>query len=316
MSISKIHSQLTSSVVLVQPLDFAYNEQTGLDNEFQSRPSRSELKNLSKVIFNEFDHTIEVLNSFGIETLVLAKQHTHKNLPDALFPNNWFSTNNQGELHIYPMKTQNRQDEVQISQLSNLLSSANYSVHQTFDLRQSILQGLILEGTGSLIFHHPSKMIFSAISERCQKQAVKAYASEFEYELNCFDTLSENNSPIYHSNVMMSCGEDFAVITQQVIKNNQQKQILNQLSNCCNDIIIINEKQMSQNFCGNILQLKDTKNQPVIAMSQSAYAGFKLEQKKMLEKHGSLAVCSIPTIEKIGGGSTRCMLAENFLEVK
>jgi hypothetical protein len=306
-------NQLTNSVIMIQPIDFGYNEQTGVDNEFQSKPSKAESNNLSKVIFSEFNSTVATLNNLGIEVLLLGKEHTDKSLPDALFPNNWFSTRSNGELHIYPMKTQNRQDEVQILQLSKLLTGAGYQLNQTYDLRGLLPIGSVLEGTGSLIFHHPNKVVFAALSERCQIEALSAYAEKFNYQSISFETLSENNHPIYHSNVMMSCGEDFAVVTQQIINKSKQTDVLNQLSNYCNDIIIINEVQMSQHFCGNILQLKDTNNQPVIAMSQSAYSGFTLEQKKVLEKHGSLAICAIPTIERIGGGSTRCMLAENFL---
>ncbi len=306
-------NHLTNSVVMIEPIDFGYNSQTGVDNEFQNRPNQEELKTLSKVIYTEFNNTIDTLTALGVEVLLLGKEHTNKTLPDALFPNNWFSTKSNGQLHIYPMKTQNRQDEVQILQLSNLFINSDYKLKQTLDLRESLPKGSILEGTGSLIFHHPSNTIYAAISERCQRVALENYANKFNHKLTSFETMSENNAPIYHSNVMMSCGEDFAIVTQEVIQKSKQSKVLSGLSNSCNDLIIINESQMSQYFCGNILQLKDSNDQPIIAMSQSAYSGFTLKQKVILERHGSLAVCAIPTIERIGGGSTRCMLAENFL---
>jgi hypothetical protein len=304
---------LTNSVIMVRPVDFAFNEQTGLDNEFQHRPTPSEQAVISQKVMAEFEQSIQCLQALGIEVLILEKQHTDKHLPDAVFPNNWFSTRADDRLIIYPMKTENRRDEVQIPQLKDLVCDAGYKLAKVVDLRRQYSTEVALEGTGSLIFHHPSNHLFAALSERCQKQALTSYADEFGYQLVQFNTASAQGSPIYHTNVLMSCGEDFAVITEEVISTGDNKKVLSSLSECLNDIIIITEEQMSRNFCGNILQLIDPKGQSVIALSKSAYLGFSASQRKRLEKHGSLAICEIPTIERIGGGSTRCMLAENFL---
>jgi len=308
----------TNSVIMVRPIDFCFNEQTGLDNEFQNRPNINEQKIVSKNANIEFEKTAECLQKHGVETLILEKNHTEQCLPDAIFPNNWFSTRANGQIIIYPMKTVNRQAEVQVSQLEELLSHAGYKIQEICDLRMintssGILDGAILEGTGSLIFHHPSNHLFAALSERCQHSALTMFAEKVDYSLIQFQTLSHLGSPIYHTNVLMSCGEDFAVLTEEVISSSERKKVTTALSECINDLIIITEQQMSENFCGNILQLMDRNQQPVIAMSQSAYDGFTSAQRKILEHHGSLAVCAIPTIEKVGGGSVRCMLAENFL---
>ncbi len=311
--ITSTQPHLTRSVIMVRPIDFGFNEQTGLDNEFQNRPQKAELSQLASKAMSEFESSVECLQSLGIEVLVLEKEHTNNSLPDAIFPNNWFSTKADGRLFIYPMKTKNRQDEVQISQLYNLLESANYKINDIIDLREQYSLGVALEGTGSLIFHHPSGQLFAAVSERCQLNPLTEFAETFGYQLTEFDTLSSQGSPIYHTNVLMSCGEDFAVITKEVISTTDRKRVIAKLAECVNDIVIISEEQMSNNFCGNILQLKDSKQQPVIALSKSAYDGFSPLQRKLLEKHGSLAICAIPNIERIGGGSTRCMLAENFL---
>lgn len=306
-------AHLTHSVVMVCPLDFAFNEQTGLDNEFQHQPTVSEQGSVSRKVMDEFESSIQVLQSLNIETLILGKQHTDKRLPDAVFPNNWFSTRANGQIVVYPMKTENRQNEVQVPQLKALVNAAGYEVSEVVDLRAQFPDGTALEGTGSLIFHHPTNQLFAAISERCQLQALITYAENFGYQLVKFNTTSTRGTPIYHTNVLMSCGVNFAVITEPVINGEDKKHVMQKLSDCVDDIIIISEAQMSLNFCGNILQLKDNDEQPVIAFSQSAYNGFTPAQRKTLERHGSLAICEIPTIERIGGGSTRCMLAENFL---
>jgi len=304
---------LTDSVIMVRPIDFSFNEQTGLDNEFQHRPTASERSSISQRSMVEFESSVQVLQDLGIEVLTLEKHHTDKPLPDAIFPNNWFSTRSNGQIIIYPMKTENRQNEVQIPQLKTLVTSMGYKVSEVVDLRTQFSANTALEGTGTLIFHHPSNRLFAAVSERCQLQALSIYADNFGYQLVNFNTSSANGAPIYHTNVLMSCGENFAVITEPVISGDDKKSVMQNLSDCVDDIIIITEQQMSLNFCGNILQLKDANGQPVIALSKSAFEGFSPSQRKTLERHGSLAICEIPTIERIGGGSTRCMLAENFL---
>jgi len=298
---------------MVRPIDFCFNEQTGIDNEFQNRPDNSELESLSKKTNREFDDTVECLQKLGVEVLTLEKNHTNQILPDAVFPNNWFSTQANGRIIIYPMKTANRQAEVQLPQLKNLLTYAGYKISEICDLREKKSNSEVLEGTGSLIFHHPSNQLFAALSERCQQNALIDFANKFNYSLNQFETSSRSGSPIYHTNVLMSCGKDFAVITEEVISEKDKNNVVKELPNYVNDLLIITEQQMTEHFCGNILQLNDSSQQPLIAMSQSAYNGFTAPQRKILENHGSLAICSIPTIEKVGGGSVRCMLAENFL---
>ncbi len=299
---------------MVRPVDFGFNEQTGKDNEFQHRPSKHQSNQITQSALAEFDAMVEQIRKYQIEVLLLTKEHTEQTLPDAIFPNNWFSTRNDGKLFIYPMKTANRRAEVQIEPLTKLLVSANYKLTDIVDLRQKMNDRLVLEGTGSLIFAHSEGRLFAAHSERCNSHALEFYASEYGYQLTSFDSLSQNGQPIYHTNVLMSCGRNFAVIATSVIADQKQrKQTINELEQSVEDIITITETQMAQSFCANILQLEDKNQQPAIVMSNSAYKGFNRQQVKLLEKHGSLIVCNIPTIEHIGGGSARCMIAENFL---
>jgi len=312
-TISNTIQHLTNSVIMVRPVDFGYNSQTSHDNEYQHEPTIADSSRIQKQALSEFDACIKALTRNKIETLILEKSHTNKPLPDAIFPNNWFSTRSDGKLIIYPMKTPNRQDEVQIDPLCELLQNNQYVLDSIIDYRDILAPQEILEGTGSLIFHHPSKQLFVAISERCHLSAVEKYAEDFNLQLIHFNTVSSNGCPVYHTNVLMSCGEDFAVITSEVIEASDNIKVVHALESSISDIIIISESQMAESFCANILQLKDKDAQPVIALSSSAYKGFKPQQIKQLEKHASLVVCNISTIEYVGGGSMRCMLAENFL---
>ncbi|PCJ49933.1 MAG: hypothetical protein COA74_03850 [Gammaproteobacteria bacterium] len=310
-------TQLTSSIIMVRPHDFGFNEQTGFDNEYQHKPaSEVEYLSIKSKALAEFESMVELLDKSGVEVLVLDKPEQSSTLPDAIFPNNWFSTRADGSLFIYPMKTPNRRAEVQIKNLKILLKQHNYYPEKIIDLRFGKTGEFnpAMEGTGSLIFHHPSANLFAALSERCNGKSLNLFARTYGYNVLPFESKSRECSSIYHSNVLMSCGEKFAVMTEEVlVKNSQAFNAMEKLTNLVKDVIIITEQQMAENFCGNILQLEDKKQQPVIVLSDSAYKGFTRSQIVTLEQHGTLIVCSIPTIEYVGGGSARCMLAENFL---
>jgi len=303
---------LASSVIMVKPVDFGFNPQTAADNTFQQKPTQS-VQQIQHQAMQEFEQAQKVLQKLAIDIITLDKSPSKVTQPDAIFPNNWFSTNSKGQLTIFPMKTPNRQHEIQIENLIAQLHKQGYQVTETYDLRQILKQQQILEGTGALVFHHPTKQVYSAISERCVASAVEQYSQQLGYQSVQFNTSSQLGNPVYHTNVVMSCGQDFAVLADSVISNEQRHNVIQQLENCVNDLLLISEQQMGQYFCGNLLQLVDSKGQPVIALSRSAYKGFSGEQKHCLEKHGSLAVLGIETIEQVGGGSARCMLAENFL---
>ncbi len=304
---------LTDSIVMVRPHDFGFNEQTGIDNAFQHKPSSvNDAKSIANKAMHEFEQMVNFLDKANLEILVLDKPQTSEVLPDAIFLNNWFSTRTDGQIFIYPMKTDNRQAEVQPSELELLLNKYHYQISETIDLRDKNLKAL--EGTGSLIFHHPTGTLFAALSERCHIESLEYFATKYGYELISFSTSSQEGASIYHTNVLMSCGEDFAVITDEVLINHpSSKSALEKLHNTVSDVIHISEQQMAESFCGNVLQLCDSQSQPIIVMSESAYKGFTAPQISTLEKNGSLITCPIPTIEYIGGGSARCMIAENFL---
>ncbi|MDQ7048641.1 MAG: arginine deiminase-related protein [Enterobacterales bacterium] len=303
---------LASSVVMVKPIDFGFNPQTAVDNSFQQKPCQSDQQIQTKAM-QEFEQAQKVLQKLAIDIITLDKSPSNIAQPDAIFPNNWFSTSSKGQLTIFPMKTPNRQHEIQIDNLIVQLNKSGYQVTETCDLRPILKPDQILEGTGALVFHHPSRQVYTAISERCVSSAVDQYSQQIGYQAVKFNTSSQLGNSVYHSNVVMSCGQDFAILADSVISQEQRKTVIQQLENSVNDLLLISEQQMGHYFCGNLLQLIDPKGQAVIALSRAAYNGFTREQRNCLEQHGSLAVLAIETIEQVGGGSARCMLAENFL---
>jgi len=307
------HAQLASSVVMVRPTDFSFNPQTGVDNEFQKKPSQAVASQIGINAMQEFESTVQQLSNNGLEVIVLDRAPSEQQLPDAVFPNNWFSTREDGTLFIYPMKTPNRQAEVQIEPLCQALQAHHYQVLHIEDLRENG-KSPALEGTGSLIFHYPSKQLFAALSERCDAARLQEYGERFDWKVWPFNTRSSHGSPIYHTNVLMSVGDGFAVICKQILEESEStRQMLNALEQCVDDIIVISEEQMGEGFCGNILHLKSLRGEPLIAMSDSAWKNFSKQQKSLLERYGTPVPCKIDTIEQVGGGSVRCMLAENFL---
>ncbi len=299
----------THSVIMVPPTDFCFNEQTGADNEFQ-RNLHLDPTIIKEEAMAEFNQMVNILRDNFIEVLILNKNPDLPALPDAVFPNNWFSTDSNGFITIYPMKTPNRQAEVRPQELSALLAANGYCLNRT---KQITANHKVLEGTGSIIFDHKNKTAYAAISERCDFDLFSSYCNEKAYQAISFATQSSNGKPFYHTNVMLSIGEGFAAICLEAIPENDRNKVVDSLKRAHKQIIELSLEQTEQAFCANILQLRNSRGELIIVMSDSAYQGLSKEQKNLLGLHGKLVPCPINTIETIGGGSARCMLAENFL---
>ncbi len=301
-------AQVADTLVMVRPADFGFNPQTGADNEFQQAPDTG-AADIKAAANREFEAMVTRLRDRGIDVLVLEPDPEVGPLPDAIFPNNWFSTTRRGDLLIYPMKTENRRRERRVDALRDLLSDSGYQVTEITRLDES---DRTLEGTGALIFDHPRRRIYAALSGRCDPQLLAAFASQHDYEVISFDTRSRSGKPFYHTNVMLSIGEGFTVLCAEAIADPHQRAAVRSALAENHQVIEVSLAQAEENFCANILQVS-AGGDPVILLSLSAYEGFTDGQKRLLEVHGELLACPIPTIEKIGGGSARCMVAEIFL---
>lgn len=307
----KIQSHTTSSIVMCRPFHFGYNDQTGQDNEFQHQPS-GQVTDIQRKAMQELDNAAKQLSEVGVEVLVL-EHSQEKQLPDAVFPNNWFTTHDDGSIRLYPMKTPNRQQEVAPQLLTKLFKQAGYQVSQLDMISDRFNSNDILEGTGAIVFDHSEGYAYAAISERCSEKLFLDYCEEYQWLPITFVANSSHQQPIYHTNVMMSVGREFTVICGETLSPNQRKLLLNQLQDHKAHLLDISFLQAEQHFCGNILEIKSQSGDPVIAMSANAWLGFTPQQQKTLESLGQCVPCDIETIEYIGGGSMRCMMAENFL---
>jgi len=302
--------QTTDTVLMVEPNDFAYNAQTAKSNTFQNQSSHT---NVQSAAMDEFDKMVKTLSHQGITVITMPSRHDVKT-PDAVFPNNWFSLHHNGKedtVIIYSMLTPNRRAEVRVSELLKQLKRSGHPVHQVIDLRDKPSLG-VLEGTGSLVFDRAHRKVYASISPRTSPKAVKYLADLLGYQPVMFHSYDKNNKLIYHTNVMMSVGKDFSAVCLECIRSNDEREALVQsLKKSGKTIISLSQEQINL-MTGNILELKTHGGAAVIVMSQTAYQHFTKEQREQLEKLAKLVPVNIETIEKIGGGSARCMLAEVF----
>ncbi|NVC94208.1 amidinotransferase [Vibrio natriegens] len=298
-------------VVMVPPKEFRFNEETARDNEFQNQVSLSQ-EEVSQKTMSEFAAMVATLRQEGVQVVEFDYPLSDVATPDAVFPNNWFSTTCDGTLYTFPMACENRQKEVRPDALVAALTKAGREVSQQASLTEYVNDQAYLESTGVMIFDHFNKTVYAALSQRCDRLVLEDYANRIGYDrVISFQTRLPSGSPIYHTNVMMAVGEQFCVICDEVIPEFERRFVLKSLAKD-KQVISISIEQMNQ-FCGNILQLETVNGDKVIAMSQSAYDAFSPAQRNQLATHGKLLSFDVSTIESIGGGSVRCMLGEVFL---
>lgn len=296
---------------MVRPASFGFNEQTALSNTFQSR-YQPEGIDINLQAQSEFDAAVKKLESYGVNVIVVEDDAERKN-PDAVFPNNWISMHQDGTIVLYPMCTPNRRTERRADILEML--KANYLVRKVVDLSAYENEGIILEGTGSIIFDHPNRLAYACLSPRTNKDLFTEACRILEYTPVAFTAVDKQGTEIYHTNVLMCVAEKYVIICRDAVTDAREWNLLTDTFHSTGkEIVDISFEQMSS-FAGNMLALR-AEQQEILAMSQSAFDSLHEDQKNILQKYCTPVPLSIPTIETIGGGSARCMIAENFLPAK
>lgn len=303
--------QTTDTVVMVSPDYFSFNAQTAKTNVFQYAP---EQKNITELALAEFLLAVKMLTEKKIHVIVLPS--TIHLTPDAVFPNNWFSTHVDKEgkttLVLYPMLTPNRQAERQPQEVISHLIRNHITITKVIDLTHYDQQKRALEGTGAMVLDHENRIAYIALSPRSDRGIVNELLPQLDYKPFFFESVDEVGKAIYHTNVMMSVGVHFAVVCLESIVNlRERKMIIQILQQTGKDIIDISWKQM-RGMAGNILEMHSYDNLPYIFLSETAFNAFSSDQRERLSKHGTLSPIPIAYIERVGGGSVRCMLAEIF----
>jgi hypothetical protein len=292
-------------VFMVRPVMFYSNPETAETNAFQS-PDQNSIATSNQAIY-EFDNLVSVLQQAGIRVHI-EQDYIERDSPDSIFPNNWVSFHD-GIVNLYPMCSPNRRRERSQLFIENIFRQNNDVIKYYRDFTFEERSGRFLEGTGSVVFDHVNAKAYACLSERTQQDVLCNLCEALGYEPVTFNASDQKGKPIYHTNVMMSIGEHFAVICGESIDASQRINVINQLISDGKEIIDISYGQMNQ-FCGNILQLSANDGSRVIAMSLSAYNAFTNQNKFLLEQHGYIVYSDISTIERNGGGSVRCMICE------
>ena len=299
--------QTTNLLLMVRPANFHYNAQTAGTNAFQN-PGNEDVGGVAEQAAREFDALTETLRAQGIRIHVV-QDTPQRETPDSLFPNNWVSFHN-GIVHLYPMCTLNRRRERSVDFILDLVQQHQLPLEYIRDFSFEERQERFLEGTGSIVFDHYHRRGYGCLSERTHPQVFEKVCRALGYQPVLFEAQDAAGQQIYHSNVMMSIGENFAVICSDSISNPARRQsILDQLTEDGKEIIDISLAQMNA-FCGNILQLHTRDGNRIIALSTTAYQAFTPGQRDRLSRYGRLVDSDIATIEQHGGGSVRCMLCE------
>jgi hypothetical protein len=304
--------QTTSTILMIEPVAFGYNTETAANNYFMNEPDESAALIQANAL-KEFTVMVEQLRSEGIKVVVV-RDAPEPPTPDSVFPNNWVSFHEQGVSVLYPMFAPSRRNERRAS-IFEYLASEGHTYSSKIDLTSYEQQHLFLEGTGSMVLDRRNKVAYAALSERTSPEVFGYFCSQLSYEavaFNAYQRVGEQRLPVYHTNVVMSIAEQFVLICSESIDNlNERTMVLAKLQQTGKKIIEITEAQMHQ-FAGNMLQLRSDSGELKLVVSGSAYASLRSEQIAQLMQHTKIVVCEVPTIEKYGGGSVRCMMAEIF----
>ena len=294
-------------ILMVRPFQFYFNQQTAANNFFQSNIN---IENANELAIAEFDAMVEKLRAHQIKVNVV-QDTKDPSTPDSIFPNNWVSTHTNGTLCLYPMYAENRRAERKSSVIEFLQS--NYKIENTLDLTDLEKEGIFLEGTGSMVLDHQNKIAYGCLSERLDKEAFISWCDKMQFKPITFKAVDDKAQPIYHTNVLMCMANQFVVICLDSISNEEERQmLLDSFARTNKEVIEISQDQLNH-FAGNMLQVFDITEKPHLIMSEQAYKSLHTAQLKSLEKYNPLLPISIPTIEALGGGSTRCMMAEIYL---
>ena len=303
--------QITNTVLMVRPVRFRMNEQTVVNNYFQEE---MDLKNdeINRLAQQEFDVLVEKLRTVGVKVIVVDDIY-EQNTPDSVFPNNWITFHQNGDIAIYPMFAENRRRERR-EDILDKVEAEGFDIENVYDYTDAEKENIFLEGTGAMILDRVNRKAYCALSPRADEDLFIEFCEDFEYTPVIFKAYQQVNNeqlPIYHTNVMMALGVDFAVVCLDTITDkSERKNLLHHLKEDKKEVINITPEQMCQ-YAGNMLQVQG-KNSTYLVMSDAAYNALTPQQIQTIEKHTQILHSNLETIETCGGGSARCMMAEVF----
>jgi len=305
-------SQTSAHVMMIRPVSFAGNVQTAASNRFQQLGDAGAADTVQQSALAEFDGLVHALRRAQVNVYVF-EDTVEPHTPDSIFPNNWVSFHADGTVVLYPMLAPNRRQERRLELIEALHSSHGFHVSRTLDLTHREAEEKFLEGTGSLVLDRIQRIAYACLSPRTDMDVLGEFAQRLDYEVVAFEAFDAGGAAIYHTNVLMSVGTRFAAICSECVEPARRAAVLDMLRSGGRVVLELSFEQMNQ-FAGNMLELNTGSGGTVVAMSQAAHDSLTAEQRAMLENAaGPIVSSAIPTIERLGGGSVRCMIAEVHL---
>lgn len=290
---------------MIRPVAFGYNAETASSNSFQQSQAKEEATSIQTKALQEFDSFVEKLNASGVRIIVkddTIAPHT----PDSIFPNNWISFHETNSIILYPMLATNRRMERRM----DIVESLKNSTTNVIDLSEYEQKELFLEGTGSIVFDYTNKIAYANISPRTNKELLDKVCELIGYRVVSFKAVDTKGQDIYHTNVLMCIGNTFAILSEDCIPNSdEKKRVVESLKKTGHEIISISMEQINS-FAGNMYQAFNENGDSIIIMSEQAYSSLSQDQIKTVSSHGKILHTPLYTIERYGGGSARCMIAD------
>ena len=309
--VSQPSAQSTADVVMIRPACFASNPETLASNRFQTAGTDVAEIVVQRTALAEFDALADALRSAGVRVHVFDDTPTPVK-PDAVFPNNWFSTHADGTVVLYPMLAPNRRLERRFDVIEALHARDGFHVHATIDLTHREEESKYLEGTGSLVLDRVNRVAYACLSPRTDLDVLGEFGQRLDYDVVAFDAFDSGGAPIYHTNVLMSLGTRFAAVCTAAIEEGRRAAVVALLESTGRTLVDLSFEQM-HSFAGNMLELRTDTGGCAVAMSATASQSLTDQQRAILAADARIVSVPIPTIEKLGGGSVRCMIAEIHL---
>jgi len=303
---------LTDTILMIEPVAFGYNIETAVNNFFQQKENHQS-EDIAGIAHAQFSNMVKLLQNSGIKVIVV-KDTEYPPTPDSIFPNNWISFHKPSKVVLYPMFAPNRRQERRMDVILTVENETG-KTYDLLDYSDYELRNIFLEGTGSIVLDRINRIAYASLSQRTDKQLFEKFCKEMLFQPVSFHAtqqVGQERLPIYHTNVMMCVGEELAVVCPETIQDeNERHRLMKMLNETGKKIVEITEEQMHC-FAGNMLQLKNKNGEKFMLMSLSAFNSLNNIQLEALKAENELIVPDITIIEKYGGGSVRCMVAEVF----
>ncbi len=269
--------QTTAHILMVRPTRFERNRQTQSSNAFQNQTLT--MHHAQETALAEFDQYVAKLEAAGVQVFVM-NDVNDVHTPDSIFPNNWVSFHEDGTVFLYPMEAENRRAERNLTYLEQLRKT--FQMNELHDLSYFENDGIYLEGTGSLVLDRVNRIAYVCRSSRSDAKAIKHWATLSRYRVFEFSAADDHGRAIYHTNVMMSIGQQVAFVCMDSLCHPEERVTLSKLLEQTGKVLIELSLTQMKEFAGNVLEVRNAAGDVILAMSDRAWNSFTQCQKNIM----------------------------------